>query len=324
MFCSGRFASCARGASTRLLTIVASTVLSAAIYFVLLQLVVIQAICPWCMLDHTLGFLAAMTGLVIARRLTPRLARATQTKPIAVDPLAEYDAAPQAPLPPRSSALGSVVAGVAVAMAFVGVQHFTGKTPDVARIESGIEAGGPGNELKLTLKNGEVSLPAASLPVIGPATAPRRLILMFDYCCPHCREAHHVIRRLQPTAGDRWQVLFVPSPLNSDCNPGVEETEPRFKDACTLARLSLAVWKLHPDDWAAFDTWLFEPELPRTAEEARQHAAALYGEIELAEVLAKPEIDAVIARECEGVSGVGVEGAAGDSVAGVGRNCGED
>ena len=146
-------------------------------------------------------------------------------------------------------------------------------------------------------KNGQVTLPAANLPVMGPFVASRRLILLFDYCCPHCREAHSVIRRLHATAGDEWQIVFVPTPLNSECNPGVEETEPRFKDACELARLSLAVWKLKPDDWPAFDAWLFEPELPRTAEEARQHAAALYGEIELAEALTKAPIDAVIAAD---------------------------
>jgi hypothetical protein len=89
--------------------------------------------------------------------------------------------------------------------------------------------------------------------------------------------------------------VFVPVPLNAECNPGVEETEPRFKDACTLARLSLAVWRLRPDDWPAFDEWLFEPEMPRTADEARRHAAAVYGEIELAEVLARPAIDEAIA-----------------------------
>jgi hypothetical protein len=242
------------------------------------------------MLDHTLGILSAMAGLVIARRLAPRVTRPQA----AVDPLAEYDEPTRAPLSPRSSALGSVSAGVALTLAFVAVQHFTGRAPDVARVESGIEAGGSEGELKLSLKNGEVSLPMGGLPVIGPATAPRRLILMFDYCCPHCREAHHVIRRLQPTGGDEWQVVFVPSPLNADCNPGIEETEPRFQDACTLARLSLAVWTLNREDWPAFDAWLFEPEMPRTAEEARQHASALYGEIELAEVLARPDVDAAI------------------------------
>jgi protein-disulfide isomerase len=251
------------------------------------------------MLDHTLGILAALVGLLIARRLTPRIAPSAASRRTPSDPLAEDDS-PREKLPPRSSALPSLLLGVALALAFVVVQHFTARMPEVARVESGVaQAAGSANDLKLTLKNGEVSLPSQSLPVMGPRTAPRRLILMFDYCCPHCREAHHVIRRLQPTAGDEWQVVFVPSPLNSECNPAVEETEPRFKDACTLARLSLAVWKLRPDDWPAFDTWLFDPETPRPAAEARQHAAALYGEIELAEALARPDIDAVIAADAK-------------------------
>jgi uncharacterized membrane protein/protein-disulfide isomerase len=283
--------------SARLLAVVASAVLTAAIYFILLQVVVLHAICPWCMLDHTLGISASLIGLLIARRLTPRATFSAAAQRTVSDPLAEDDA-PREKLPPRSSALGSVAAGVAITLTFVVVQHFAGRTPEIARVESLVlEPGNTGDELKLTLENGEVSLQLGSLPVIGSSTAPRKLILMFDYCCPHCREAHQVIRRLQPTAGEDWQVMFVPTPLNSECNSAVEETEPRFKDACTLARLSLAVWKLRPDDWPAFDTWLFEPEMPRTAEEARQHAAAVYGEIELAEALAKPEIDAVIAAD---------------------------
>jgi uncharacterized membrane protein len=282
------------GRVAAILTTVASIVLTTAIYFVALQLVVLQAICPWCMLDHSLGLLAAIAALVVARRLTPRVARVDTNGAKEIDPLAEYDASPVAPAR-RKSALGSVATGAAVALAFVVVQHFTARTPDVARIESQLEEPDPQTgSLVLALKNGEASLPLSNLPIIGPTSAPKRLILMFDYCCPHCREAHHVIRRLQPMAGDQWQVLFVPSPLNSECNPGVEETEPRFKDACALARLSLAVWKLRPNDWASFDTWLFEPELPRTADEARLHAAALYGELELAEILAKPEVNSVI------------------------------
>jgi hypothetical protein len=276
-------------------TILASAVMSSVIYFVLLQVVVIRAVCPWCMLDHALGMAASFAALMVARRLARRSQAIQKSSPSIQDPF-EDDAEDSAPTPgPRASAAGSVAAGVALTMGFVIVQHLAARAPQVARVESSMEApDGAAGSLKLVLKDGSVTLPAASLPRIGPESAARRLVLLFDYCCPHCREAHNVIRRLHPAAGGQWQVIFVPAPLNSECNPGVEETEERFQDACELARISLAVWKLKPGDWPMFDGWLFEPESPRTAADARTHASALYGELELAEALAELKIDSAV------------------------------
>ncbi len=279
----------------RALLIVASMVLTAALYFALLQLVVIQSICPWCMADHVLGGAAAVAALVVARRHTPRTPARSPAAPMPTGPFADSTPSTAGPDMPgrRQSAVGGVATGVAVTLAFVVIQHFTARSPDVARIESTIRDDGDG--LTLSLKNGDVQLPLSQLPRLGLAAAPRQLILLFDYCCPHCREAHRVVRRLQPLAQDEWQVVCVPTPLNAECNPAIEETEPRFRDACELARLSLAVWRLRPADWPAFDDWLFEPELPRTAAEARSQAAALYGEIEIAEALLDPALHGAIA-----------------------------
>ena len=286
------------GWRTKGIVIVASLVMSTAIYFILLQVAVIQVLCGWCLFDHALGLLAALTAFIVARRQTPRLTPAVMKKSRLDDPLAEYDAPQSEPLSQprgrRASALPGLLTGVAISMGFVITQHFTGRTPDIARIESGPEAEGEGGDLKLTLKNGEAAIRLSSSPVLGSPQASRRLVLMYDYCCPHCREAHAVIRRLQPLAKNDWQVVFVPAPLNRDCNSAIEETEERFRDACELARLSLAVWKLRPDDWPAFDDWLFEPELPRPLAEAKVHAAALYGELEVAESLLDPAINQAI------------------------------
>ncbi|HVJ67266.1 MAG TPA: vitamin K epoxide reductase family protein [Caulifigura sp.] len=278
------------------LTILAAAVMSTAIYFVVMQVAVLKAICPWCMVDHALGVGAALGALAWARIETPR----RPGSPVAPsgDPLSEYDSVGDITRPAlperRPSAIGSVIAGVMLSLGFVVLQHVTARAPDVARVESGLEQVGEGSGLTLTLKNGEATLPIAALPVIGSPAAPQTLVLLFDYCCPHCREAHGVIRQLHVTAAVRWKVVFVPAPLSASCNPAIEETEERFRDACDLARVSLAVWKLKPTDWPTFDAWLFEPELPRTAREAREHASALYGEIEVAEALIDPSLEAAI------------------------------
>ncbi|HVJ84439.1 MAG TPA: vitamin K epoxide reductase family protein [Caulifigura sp.] len=286
------------GCGTNGIVVVASLVMSTAIYFILLQAAVIQALCGWCLFDHALGLLAALTAFIVARRQTPRLTPAVEKKSRLDDPLSEYDAPndKQASQPRgrRVSALPGLLAGVAISMGFVITQHFTGRMPEVARIESGPAAEGEGGDLKLVLKQGEAAIRLSLLPVLGSPQASRRLVLMYDYCCPHCREAHAVIRRLQPLSNNDWQVVFVPAPLNRDCNSAIEETEERFRDACELARLSLAVWKLRPDDWPDFDDWLFEPELPRPLAEAKSHAAALYGELAVAEALLDPVINQVI------------------------------
>jgi uncharacterized membrane protein len=242
----------------------AGTVLTAISYFIVLQAVVIQAICPWCMADHVLGLIASFGLLALARRHerepTPITGRS------------------------RRLAVTGLIIGAGIAMAFMVLQSFTARSPAVARLKTTGTADETINTLTLSLQRGPVTLRLVDFPTLGSPSASRRLVMLFDYCCPHCREAHAVIRRQQPRATE-WQIFFLPTPLDAKCNPTIEETEPRFEQSCELARLSLAVWKVKPADWPHFDAWLFEPDLPRPAREAREHAVALYGEPAITEAL---------------------------------------
>jgi hypothetical protein len=92
-------------------------------------------------------------------------------------------------------------------------------------------------------------------------------------------------------------VILLPTPLNASCNPAIEETEERFQDSCELARLALAIWRAAPDKFSDFDQWLFQPELPRSRDEARAEAVRLIGEQKLTETLADPWVAERIRRD---------------------------
>ena len=83
----------------------------------------------------------------------------------------------------------------------------------------------------------------------------------------------------------------MPTPLNTKCNPYWEETEPRFEHACELARLALGVWRVDRTAFVQFDSWLFEPEMPRDPAEARRQAEKLVPAAALESALKDPWID---------------------------------
>ena len=123
------------------------------------------------------------------------------------------------------------------------------------------------------------------------------LAILFDYSCPHCRAAHGYLAEGIKRYDGKLGLVMLPMPLNSDCNPHWEETEPRFKDSCKLARLALAVHRAAPEKFAEFDAWLFEPEMPRSAEDARAEAERLVSAERLESALADPSVAERIAAD---------------------------
>jgi hypothetical protein len=87
---------------------------------------------------------------------------------------------------------------------------------------------------------------------------------------------HEYLREVR-RRDSRIAIVAMPVPLDADCNPEVEETEPRQQNACELAQLALTVWRQGPEKFAEFDTWLFEPEVPPSVEEATAKARELLG-----------------------------------------------
>lgn len=258
----------------RLLTLIAVSVIASAVWFVSLQLFVLYAVCPWCMADHALG--VAMSGLIL---WTVRRRSVGEMQP------------PNLMLP---SVGGLVVAGCFIALQVA----FGSSTAAVARLPAGENADtGPGSDRQVSVLNGKLVLNIHELPVLGSADAPKLIVLLFDYCCPHCRATHGYLLEGMSTYPGQYGVVLLPMPLDAKCNPTVGETERRFLESCDLARVALAVWRTKPEAFADFDAWLYEPEMPRKLDEARARAAEVMSPASLDAVLADAWIEARIAAD---------------------------
>ena len=146
----------------------------------------------------------------------------------------------------------------------------------------------------------DIALDLQAEPRLGPADATHRAAIMVDYACPRCRATHQRLLEAQAQLAGDLAIIILPVPMNPACNPAAPAFPgERFAESCELARLALAVHRADPAAFAAFDAWLFEPELPRTAADARAHAAELVGEPALAAALDDPALDAIIERNVD-------------------------
>jgi uncharacterized membrane protein/protein-disulfide isomerase len=269
------------------LTALAGALVSAAVWFVGLQVIVLRAICPWCLAEHAVGLVLA--GLVF-------LARRRMYRPSPALPADETGTSPAtAPVPTTRG----VALGVIATMILAAVQMLVGGAGSpVARLPAGRNADtGPGPDRQVAVLNGRLIVDVHAAPHIGDPDAPHVLVLLFDYCCPHCRATHGFLAEGLRRYPGQYAIVLLPTPLDSDCNPAVIETEPRFEEACDLARLALAVWTANREAYEEFDRWLFEPERPRTLVEARAQAETLIGPAALRAALSDPAIDARIAAD---------------------------
>jgi uncharacterized membrane protein len=242
----------------------ATILAGAAIWFVGLQFLVIKALCPWCLGEHGLGLLVAIIVFASVRKF-----------------------AIAAPL------LG-VVAVVLLASAQSLIEY---RPPAVQRIGAGKNFDtGPGPDRWLSVLDGQLSVSPHELPVLGSGDAPNLVVVLFDYCCPHCRATHGYLLNALASHKDELGIVLLPTPLNTKCNPYWEETEPRFEHACELARLALGVWRVDRTAFVQFDAWLFEPETPREPAEARRQAEKLVPAAALEAALKDPWIDRQIER----------------------------
>ncbi|MFP4144067.1 MAG: vitamin K epoxide reductase family protein [Phycisphaeraceae bacterium] len=145
-------------------------------------------------------------------------------------------------------------------------------------------------------EGGMVAVDPAPMPRLGPADAPVMLIELYDYTCPHCRILHDQLAAARDRYGKQMGVILLPIPLDAECNPRIRSTLDMHRGACELARIALAVWRADPDEFAAFDRWLFSDPWPRLPSVARNYARTLVGEDALAAALADPWVDAQLQR----------------------------
>jgi len=281
-----------------------------ALWFIYLQAFVIKSFCPYCMIDHACGVLIAALVLYdapikrgeslskdVRSSLTIGSGRAGALVATAATIMLLFTLAQHA-FPAKTYDVtitadnGAHVSSDGKTIIIDDVPKTDGKavSPPATTDKGTKDAGVP--------KDGAPPLPAASpyvrlrmpkgpaagvqfartaFPVRGDVNAPYLFICLVDYTCPHCRAFHHLLPKIFARYGNQVAFMMLPMPLNKDCNRYVQFTDERHIPACDLGRLSLAVWKTNPSKFAEYDDWLFAPEAPRTAAEARAKAEELVG-----------------------------------------------
>jgi uncharacterized membrane protein len=215
--------------------------LSAAIWFIGLQLFILHTICPYCMVMHGLG--AGIGVLVLLSRIRAKSPGAgfLLTLPLAV----------------------LLVASLAL------IQYY-GPAPDTHRLEnssaailesadpivSDVHAAGQGR--LLSFMDDTKSYRIESLPHLGSTDAKHVLVKYFDYTCEACFEMHEYLDALLLKYSGQLAVVVLAVPLERDCNPHMPVGLEDHANACKLARLSLRVWKAQPEVFAEFHRNLFD------------------------------------------------------------------
>ncbi|HMO15604.1 MAG TPA: vitamin K epoxide reductase family protein [Pirellulaceae bacterium] len=249
---------------------IAMVLLCAAAWFVGLQVIYLQAICPWCMTEHALGTLIALAILSFH---------------IGV---AQYTQGQRNNFVRRSLVGPFMVAMLMIAQLVLGQAYGPFKEPQAERLEHDISGNvvGEGAQRTVSMLDGVITIRPNERPIIGNLNAAHIVVVMLDYCCPHCRTTHTYLKQALQRADNEFALVICPVPLNSDCNPFWKNTDPRFAESCSLAKLALAVWKISPTHFSTIDTWLFESAQPRKYIDALAYAQSLVDGKELAELLA--------------------------------------
>lgn len=273
------------------LLILSAAIAASAAWFIALQAFDLKAFCPWCMADHALGLSFAT---IVCWHAPFRWG----AKP------ADDEAALAGGAALRLAIVGAGLAGT-LAMLQLALPYRPTQTIRLPAGENGDT--GPGPNRAVALLSGKLQLSPHEQPTLGSPDAPQLAVILLDYCCPHCRETHGQLLKAVARYGDQFAVVALPMPLNRDCNPHVQRTEDRFRNACVLARLALAVWRADPVAWRKFDAWLFEAETPREPKTARKKALELVSLDALERAQSDPWINEQLERNMEAYHDSGAE-----------------
>jgi len=256
--------------ATKLLATLALILIFAAVWFVGLQVFYLKAICPWCMTEHALGLIVGGLTLCLVNRYLP------------IGKLA-------APVVSAAVMLGVFISAQALG-------PYSGPAADRLLASSGDTDAGAGDSRQVALLDGKFVISPAQLPLSGAADAENLIVVLFDYCCPHCRATHGYLSNAIEKYPRKLSFVSLPAPLNSDCNPHWEKTKKRFLESCDLAKLALAVYRTDSSKFPEFDRWLFESDLPRKLDEARAKAKSIIGGAKLDDALKDPWIDELLLK----------------------------
>jgi uncharacterized membrane protein len=292
-------------------------VAAAAVWFVGLQMFVIEAFCKYCLAAHACGFAAA----VLCLKHVPLAADADM--PI-------WSNNPEESGVPRKAIPVLVTTGLAGALVLVGGQLLVQKERNVVKVfpapstntlqvaaarsvartnsaaalvPSPIPSYSPNARLvgprRLSIYGSRFLLPLDNVPMIGSPGASNVIVNLFDYNCHHCRQLHPILVETQRRLGDRLGIVCLPMPMDSQCNPFVPAGHATFTNSCDYARLGLAVWQANRATYPGFENWMLSSRDPPPVDQAKAYAAQLVGANELQSALTNEWIQQQILMACE-------------------------
>jgi len=257
-----------------------AVVAAAAFWFIALQAVVLKEYCLYCTAIHACG-LAMLLVAVSATEASLREIAVSLGVGLAGGAILVAGQVTSLNQPPQKPPYHVVAA------------------PDL-RLPEPIEIPPTGDSSgTVSVLNGQIVIGRDSRPMLGDPTASRVTVKMFDYTCGYCRRLHGQLEELIAESPDEYAVVLIHVPLSPECNPHRKEDAGRHADACELTRLALAVWLTDREAFAEFNRWLCGGESARTAAAARAEAERLIGTEPLADALAEPRIDSMIAENVE-------------------------
>jgi len=230
----------------------AMLLVAGAVWFGLLMAVVVKVWCPWCAALH-------LAALVVGGLLLHSTWRASRQGEVGL-----FSAAAQAG-----------VAGLALLV----LGQIFGKVPDTHLMTGASPPPPPPSAWPtagtVSFLNGTMVFARQDLPALGAADAKHVLASFSDYTCPSCRAQYIDLKTLLREAPETYTLIVLHTPLDRSCNPHLPANVRDHLGACTLARLSLALWKAAPQHFPAFHDYLMTASLPLDASTARAEAARL-------------------------------------------------
>lgn len=265
--------------SLNTLTLCAFGVIGGGIWFIGIQALEIKAFCPYCCTAHALAMTASGIFLtrsgIIAERLNVNInitgGVLTMTAFIVIIATTQF-------LFPKQNPAAKIIE-LSNSKTNTAVQN-NQKTATTKSNQNNTVINNLNNkEAPFPIPKTKLSLITSKLPIIGDRNAKKRIAVLFDYTCHHCRTLHGYVRQIIPKYKNQLSSIMVPMPLDSKCNPRIKTTQKDHINACNYAKICLAVHQVSPGKYDEFDKWLFsDHNSTKPLSTVRKYAEEIAGE----------------------------------------------
>ncbi len=235
----------------------------AAIWFISIQAFVIHRFCTWCTITHILALAAT---LLIFWRWFHRDSRTS-------------------PLVP---AIATLLLGALIALQLLIEPKLYTITQAT---QPSTQPSPPPSATQVSLFNGRITVDPDNWPIFGSRRAQHRVILLFDYTCPHCRREYPLLQQARQRYGTQIAFVAIPLPLEPSCNPAIPRVIPEHINSCAYTRYALALFIANPSQFDEFHDRMMQGEHPPSLEETRKLAEQLTTPRAFAAALSDPSIE---------------------------------